>query len=163
MTHEWNGIDRRLIITVGYPRCGKSTWAKGTGIPVVSSDAIRMAIFGQLWYEASEHWVLPFARTMVRSLFFAGHSRVIWDSVNITEALRTVWRPSPDMLWERTYTIFNTTADECRRRADATDRPYLKGVIDRMEAIYEPVQDWEYGFEAAEDRGEENFVPGGTP
>jgi predicted kinase len=153
---------KRLIITVGYPRCGKSTWAQGTGFPVVSSDAIRLALFGSLWSEAHEHLVLPLARTMVRALFHAGHERVIWDSVNVTRALRAFWRPNPDLLWERTYQIFARQPLVCKDRADITGKPYLKAVIDRMHAIYEPVAVDEYGWAAIEGRGEEDFAPGAS-
>lgn len=33
-----------LVITVGLPRSGKSTWAKTLGAPIVSCDAIRQAL-----------------------------------------------------------------------------------------------------------------------
>lgn len=151
--------ERRLIITVGYPRCGKSTWCVDSGLPIVSSDAIRLALFGSLWSEAHEHLMLPLAKTMVHALFHAGHERVIWDSVNITRALRSFWQPTPELLWRRTYKIFNTTPEVCKQRADDTDRSYLKAVIDRMRAQFEPVTNDEYGSESICGRGEEDFVP----
>jgi len=125
----------------------------------VSSDAIRLALFGSLWSEAHEHLVLPLAKTIVHSLFHAGHDRVIWDSVNITKALRSFWRPTPELLWDRTYKIFDVSPEVCKQRADDTHQSYLKGVIDRMEAQFEPVTADEYGNESVCGRGEEDFVP----
>lgn len=116
-------------------------------------------MFGTLWNEPREHLVLPTARTMVRTLFFAGHERVIFDSVNTTRALRDFWKPSDDLHWDRTYHVVPTDADTCRRRAVQSDRKYLIGVIDRFEASYESVGDDEYGGDLTMLRGEEAYVP----
>jgi predicted kinase len=150
--------DNRLIITVGYPRSGKSTWAMGTCIPTVSSDALRMALFGSLWSEAQEHLVLPLARTMVQTLFFAGHPRVVFDSISTTRALRDFWRPSPECPWTRTYHILETSAEVCKERAVESGDDYLVPVIDRLQSKYEPVEPCEEGPRFVMRRGEEDFV-----
>ncbi len=116
-------------------------------------------MFGKLWDGPREHLVLPTARTMVRTLFFAGHQRVIFDSVNTTRALRDFWKPSDDLHWDRTYHVVPTDADTCRRRAVQSDREYLCQVIDRFEASYELVGDDEYGGGLTMLRGEEDYVP----
>jgi predicted kinase len=35
---------QQLILTVGLPRSGKTTWAKQQGVPMVNRDAIRLAL-----------------------------------------------------------------------------------------------------------------------
>jgi len=69
-----------LILMHGLPRSGKSTWARQQGFPVVDTDAIRLSKTGQRWYGPTEHEIAPFALTMIRALFVAGHKTVILDS-----------------------------------------------------------------------------------
>lgn len=67
----------RLLVTVGLPRSGKSTWAKQQGAPVVNPDAIRLALHGQAFLQEAEPLVWVMAKYMVEALFLAGHSTVI--------------------------------------------------------------------------------------
>ena len=68
-----------LIMLMGLPRAGKSTWARATGYPIVDCDAIRLTKTGQRWWGPIEHEIWATARTMVRALFMAGHPIVILD------------------------------------------------------------------------------------
>ncbi len=126
---------RRLILTIGLPRSGKSTWATGTGYPVVSSDAIRYTLFNTLWNQQFEHRVLPFALDMVKALFNAGHNVVIFDSINWTPDSRAFWLPYCTNNWELEYKIFKPLVELCKRRAMATGKDYLIPVIDRLMTI----------------------------
>jgi predicted kinase len=114
-----------LIVTVGLPRSGKSTWAKGTGHPIVNPDAIRLAIH----YPPAEPLVWGLAHTMVDALFMAGHETVVIDATNVTEKRRTEWQlPGVAVKFE----IFSTLPSECIRRAKANGREDLVPVIQRM-------------------------------
>ena len=75
--------NKTLILTVGLPRSGKSTWAMQQGYPVVNPDSIRLALHGHRFREESEEHVWAIAKTMVNSLFIAGHDKVIVDATNI--------------------------------------------------------------------------------
>jgi predicted kinase len=125
-----------LIATVGLPRSGKSTWARRQGVPVVNPDSIRLALHGQPFIEEAEPWVWLFARTMVRSLFLAGHPTVILDATNVTRRRRREW---VDGDWELRFEVFRTPAEVCIERALADGREYLVPVIERMAARFEPV------------------------
>jgi predicted kinase len=65
-------MSKKLILTMGLPRSGKSTWAKQQSVPIVSPDAIRLAMTGQRWVGELEDMVWVVAKYMVRSLFLAG-------------------------------------------------------------------------------------------
>ena len=127
-----------LILTVGLPRSGKSTWANSQLIPRVNPDAIRLAIHGQAYRRECEHLVWALARTMVDSLFLAGHEEVILDATNGSKARRREWKSD---MWTRTYMVFDTPVQECIRRAVEGGRDYLCPVIERMAADWEPLEE----------------------
>lgn len=123
-----------LVLTVGLPRSGKSTWAMQTGFPVVNPDSIRYALHGQRFIPEAEPMVWAMARYMVRSLFIAGHSIVILDATNTKVHRREEWQAHE---WETFYKCFPTPAEECIRRALALDDSYIIPVIERMAAEWE--------------------------
>ena len=62
-------MSKLLILTVGLPQSGKSTWsrqyAKEKGIPHVNPDSIRMSFYGHPFIRKAEAWIWPFVRVMV--------------------------------------------------------------------------------------------------
>ncbi len=127
----------KLILTVGLPRSGKSTWARSTGYPIVSPDAIRLAIHGQAFVDLAEPFVWATAKAMVRALFLAGHTTVILDATNTTRKRRDDWKSSA---WVRDYATFDESPAVCKARATQTHREELIEVIDRMHEQFEPIK-----------------------
>jgi Predicted kinase len=125
----------QLILTVGLPRSGKSTWAKKQAWPVVNPDSIRLALHGQRFLAQQEPLVWMIARVMVESLFNAGHRRVILDATNITKKRRAEWI-SPK--WETFYKYVNTPVEMCLHRARALNDDEIIPVILRMSGEWEP-------------------------
>lgn len=129
-----------LILTVGLPRSGKSTWAETTGYPIVSPDAVRLALHGQRFVQEAEPLVWAIARIMVAALFEAGHPRVILDACSSTRKRRAEWI---DPLWCRSFQEFTADAATCVERARQTGREDIIPVIERMAEQFEPVSDLE--------------------
>jgi predicted kinase len=122
-------IRKNLHLTVGLPRSGKTTWAKEQAMPIVSPDAIRLSLHGQAFIATAEPIVWAIAKLMVASLFEAGHNDVIVDACSISKKRREEWI---DTRWELVFKKFDTSKEECLRRATATNRPELIPVIERM-------------------------------
>lgn len=120
----------KLILTVGLPRSGKSTWSLMQGLPVVNPDSIRLALHGTDYIKEAEPMVWVLAKYMVRSLFFAGHETVILDATNTSKERRDFWISSE---WETELKIFKTKSDECIRRAKECGKENLVPVIISME------------------------------
>lgn len=137
--------NNKLILTVGLPRSGKSTWARNQGFPVVCPDAIRLATFGQRWWGPAEHIVWATAKTMVRALFFAGHETIILDSTAMLRKNRDFFKPEVDLHWWRYEKIIDTPTEVCKERARKT-YPELVDVIQRMADNYEAVEPAEFIF-----------------
>ena len=82
---------KKLILTVGLPRSGKTTWAKKMNFPIVNPDSIRLALHGNQFITEAEPMVWEIAKYMVKSLFLAGHNTVILDATNTTVKKRKEW------------------------------------------------------------------------
>lgn len=130
---------KKLLLTVGLPRSGKSTWAKQQNIPIVNPDSIRLALHGQRFLPEAEPMVWAMAKYMVKSLFFAGHDAVILDATNITKQRRDEWK-SKD--WHRAFVLFDVSKDECLKRAQE-DKDIIP-IIEKMATEYELLTVSEY-------------------
>lgn len=123
----------KLILTVGLPQSGKSTWSREQGHPIVNRDSIRFAIAGDIRNYHYEERVTKIEKIMVKALFKAGHDTVIVDDTHLKQkyidawedfAKNPIWRPyrNEELTgYERNYLIilmrFYTPLDECIRRA----------------------------------------------
>ena len=105
---------KKLILTIGLPQSGKSTWAKSTSYPIVNRDSIRLAIGGSIRYFEEENRVSEIEKIMVKSLFAAGHDTVIVDATHLKEKYRKAWE-SDD--WKIEFKRFKTPLKECLKRA----------------------------------------------
>jgi predicted kinase len=131
----------KLILTVGLPRSGKSTWSRGSGYPVVNPDSIRLALHGHAYIGSAEPMIWAVAKLMTASLFKAGHDTVVLDATNTTVARRAEWL-KPDE-WEVEYRSFKTPTEVTIERAHLTGKPELIPVIERMAAEMQWPEDHE--------------------
>lgn len=138
----------QVFVMVGLPRSGKSTLIRkvlaemGRDIPVLSGDAIRLALHGQRFVASAEPMVRAIQQVALKALILAGAEAVFIDDCNITREQRRRW-VSPD--WETHYIILTTSKEECIRRAQAENDEVIIPVIESMAASFERVK---YGEEA---------------
>ena len=124
-------MEQTIILTVGLPRSGKSTWAMQQGLPIVNPDSVRLALHGQPFIQQAEPWVWNMVYTMARALLIAGHPTIIVDATNTTKKRRDEWRKL-FVGYSIRHKVFYTSADECKERAIDSNTSYLLPVIDRM-------------------------------
>ncbi len=118
-----------LILTMGLPRSGKSSWALSTGLPIVNRDAIRLALHGQPFILEAEDMVTVIETYMVKSLFLSGHTKVIIDATHLKEKYRKRWERGP---WNVELKKFDTPKSICIERAKADGREDLIPIIQRI-------------------------------
>ena len=129
---------QNLILTVGYPRSGKSTWSMSQGHPVVNPDSIRLAVHGKPFLAKLEGVVWNTAFKMAKALLLAGHETVIVDATNIDVVSRKSWiNKFKD--YNVTFVEFDADAETCIQRAKDTEKDYLIPVIEEMKSKREPV------------------------
>ena len=128
-----------LHLMVGLPYSGKTTLARQMGFPIVSPDAIRVALHGQRYVGAAEPFVWAIAYAMAEALFLAGHKDVVIDATNCTEPRRSEWkRRYPNVL----MTLVLADPETCRQRAKAAGDIEILPVIDRMAAEWDVDVPW---------------------
>lgn len=122
-------IEWILILTVGLPRSGKSTWAHQQGCPVVNRDAIRLALHGQPYIQQAEDMVSAIETYMVTALFTAGHKKVIVDATHLKEKYRKRWESIGARI---ELAHIDTPKETCIARAINDGRKDLIPIIERM-------------------------------
>lgn len=133
--------DNTLIVMVGLPRSGKSTWAKARNLPIVSPDAIRLALHGMRFLAIAEPMVWVLARIFVRALFLAGCSRVIVDGCHIKRDYRDEWKPDNVLTsWRVVFKHIYTGKEVCLDRAKAEKDDEIIPIIERDADRFEPLQ-----------------------
>jgi predicted kinase len=134
-------MKKELWCLVGLPRSGKSTWATKMGSrdeldPIVSKDAIRLALHGERFLAEREDEVHEISRVMIHALFLAGHRIVVLDETNTTIKRRNQCRSK---YWTVRFKVFSTPKEECIRRALKTSDSVIIPVIERMAKQFEPL------------------------
>lgn len=132
--------ERILIATVGFPRSGKTTWAKTQSYPIVNPDAIRLAMHGQRFIAEAERFVWATAHAMVKSLFLAGHQIVILDACNNSRKRRAEWESTE---WATFYKVVDTSAEACFDRAAGEGDTEIIPHIERMAKEHDPLAETE--------------------
>lgn len=123
-----------LILTVGLPYAGKTTWALLTGFPIVCRDAIRLALYGQRYVAKAEDMVSILEFKMVESLFLAGHQYVILDSMNLKEKYRSHWLDEY-YPWDVCLKVFEVPFGECIDRARKADDDEIIPIIHKNKLL----------------------------
>lgn len=128
-------LNGKLYFTIGMPRSGKSTYcnkwaAEKPNRVIVSSDDIRFALHGKRYEPLAETMVFAIKHIMTRAHLNRGND-VIVDGTHST-------RLSIQRLLEidrlAVAVTIETPADECIRRAIATNQEDLIPVISRIDA-----------------------------
>ena len=125
---------KTLIVTVGLPRCGKSTWSKEQKAVIVNPDSVRLAVHGERFIGRAEPWVWAISYVMADALFLAGHDTVIIDGTHVSKKRRDVWfnyKFSQDVKVK--FKVFgDISVSECIDRARKINDDLIQPVIERM-------------------------------
>ena len=127
---------KEIIVTVGLPRSGKTTWAREQGYPIVNPDSIRLSLHGKRFELLAEDMVWSIVFIMIRSLLLAGHDKVIVDGTHITIKRRREYLNR----FEDCKVIFHvmtTSKEDCILRAKKSNDEEIIPIIEKMANQYE--------------------------
>ena len=129
----------KLILTIGIPRCGKTTWIKEyvkehPNTVVVSPDDVRLSLHGKRYELLAEPMIWSIVKIMVRSLFLSGNTNIIIDATHTSKKRRTFWNDLNENMY---YKLFKPNKDVCIERAVRTGQSDLVKIIEAMYKRFE--------------------------
>jgi predicted kinase len=123
----------RVIVLVGLPGSGKSTWAEAQGITVLSSDGVRALLADDVANQQIHDDVFATMRYVLRKRLRLGARATILDATNLLPAHRRPWVKLAQSLGAAVEAVyFDTPVEECQRRNAARARVVPAEVIDAM-------------------------------
>ena len=126
---------RTLIVPVGAPASGKSTWCKKMwddfGIISVSSDLMRKELYGDESIQGDYHEVFGAVYDAINNFFDMGYNPIILDATNVTRQVRykAIQDTQPQ---EIIYVTFNIEFETLIERNNKRKRHVPSKVINKM-------------------------------
>ncbi|MCC6537945.1 MAG: AAA family ATPase [Bryobacterales bacterium] len=122
----------RVLVLVGLPGSGKSTWAAREGLPVLSSDGMRGLLADDVTDQTIHARVFATLRYLLRQRIALGRPVTCVDATHLTPKERRPYLQLTGCRVEAVY--FDTPLTVCLARNAARDRVVPPEVIERMAA-----------------------------
>lgn len=128
-----------MVVLVGLPGCGKSTWAAKQKLPVLSSDAIRAVLADDERDQSIHKRVFATIRYLLRHRIQIGRPVTCIDATHLTPWER---RPYLKLAGCRVEAVFfNVPLATCKKRNRGRARVVPDEVLERMaEKLVKPTR-----------------------
>lgn len=124
-----------LVMLVGLPGSGKSTWALNSGVRTFSSDDIRLELFGDVNDQTHNKEVFDELQRRTKECLSSGVD-CIYDATNISRKRRMAFLREVDG-HNKTCVLFCPPVELCKARNLLRERRVPEEVIDRMVRNFE--------------------------
>jgi predicted kinase len=135
-----------VVLAIGLPGSGKSTWFKRHNLMPLSSDMVRSLLFDDVREQRFQDLVFSNLRSMLKARLIAKRPMNYVDATNLTPQERQHWiKLAKDYGYEVQAVFFDVPLDVCIDRHNRRDRVVPEDVMRRMAAKLKPPA-FEEGF-----------------
>jgi predicted kinase len=135
-----------VILAIGLPGSGKSSWFKRHNITPLSSDLLRALLFDDATEQRFQDLVFSNLRSMLKARLIARRPTNYVDATNLTPHERHSWiKLAKDYGYEVQAVFFDVPVEVCLERNQRRERVVAEDVMRRMAAKLRPPT-FEEGF-----------------
>jgi predicted kinase len=135
-----------VVLSIGLPGSGKSTWFKRHNILPLSSDMVRILLFDDVTEQRYQDLVFSTLRSMLRARLLARRPWNYVDATNLSPHERRSWvKLANDFGYEAHAVFFDVPPEVCIERNRRRERNVPEDVMQRMANKLRPPK-FEEGF-----------------
>lgn len=135
-----------VVLAIGLPGSGKSSWFKRHSVVPLSSDMVRSLLFDDVREQRFQDLVFSNLRSMLKARLIAKRPMNYVDATNLTPQERQHWiKLAKDYGYEVHAVFFDVPLEVCVERHQRRDRVVPEDVMRRMAAKMKPPA-FEEGF-----------------
>jgi predicted kinase len=124
-----------VVLAIGLPGSGKSSWFKRHNVVPLSSDMVRSLLFDDVREQRYQDLVFSNLRSMLKARLIAKRPMNYVDATNLTPQERQHWiKLAKDYGYEVHAVFFDVPLDVCIERHQRRDRVVPEDVMRRMAA-----------------------------
>lgn len=124
-----------VVLAVGLPGSGKSSWFKRHNITPLSSDVLRSMLFDDPAEQRFQDLVFSNLRSMLKARLIARRPTNYVDATNLTPQERNNWvKLAKDFGYETQAVFFDVPLEVCIERHNRRDRIVPEDVMRKMSA-----------------------------
>lgn len=124
-----------VVLAVGLPGSGKSSWFKRHNITPLSSDVLRSMLFDDPSEQRFQDLVFSNLRSMLKARLIARRPTNYVDATNLTPQERNNWiKLAKDFGYEAQAVFFDVPLEVCIERHNRRDRIVPEDVMRKMSA-----------------------------
>jgi predicted kinase len=144
--HEVRKSKGAVVLAIGLPGSGKSTWFKRHNILPLSSDMVRILLFDDVTEQRYQDLVFSALRSMLRARLLAKRPWNYVDATNLSPHERRSWvKLAHDFGYEAHAVFFDVPPEVCIERNRRRERNVPEDIMLRMAGKLRPPK-FEEGF-----------------
>jgi predicted kinase len=128
-----------VVLAIGLPGSGKSSWFKRHNVVPLSSDMVRSLLFDDVREQRFQDLVFSNLRSMLKARLIAKRPMNYVDATNLTPQERQHWvKLAKDYGYEVHAVFFDVPLEVCIERHQRRDRVVPEDIMRRMAAKLKP-------------------------